>query len=135
MDLHPIPEMVGGLPNICGADDQVREVTLHKRPVFLHETNLQVSRLRAVFAIALHMQQPLIPAGGHDIHNADTISNLDFMVRNQGNGDNPISWAQWTGSVSDGDKCSSPNEHKSGYCTGPFGQDAGSTYNPGTAGR
>jgi hypothetical protein len=88
MDFHPIAEMVGGLPNICGADDQVREVTHSRRPVFLPETNLQLSRLRAAFSIALHMQQPLIPAGGHDIHNADTISNLDFMVRNQGNGDN-----------------------------------------------
>jgi hypothetical protein len=88
MDLHPLPEMVGGLPNLCGADDQVREVTLHKRPIFLHETNLQLSRLRAVFAIALHMQQPLIPASSPDIRHADTISNLDHMVRNPGTGDN-----------------------------------------------
>jgi hypothetical protein len=53
-----------------------------------------------------------------------------FYAWNQGNGDNPVSWAEWTGSVSKGDKCSSPSEHSSGYCTGPFGQDAGSTYTP-----
>ena len=57
-----------------------------------------------------------------------------FYAWNQGNGDNPVSWEQWTGSISGGDKCSSPNDHKSGYCTGPFGQDAGSTYNPSTRG-
>jgi parallel beta-helix repeat protein len=48
---------------------------------------------------------------------------------NQGNS-GPVSWADWTGSVSGGDKCTSSDERQSGYCTGPFGQDAGSTYNP-----
>jgi hypothetical protein len=52
-----------------------------------------------------------------------------FLAWNQGNGDNPVSWAEWTGSVSKGQKCSSQGERQSGYCTGPFGQDAGSTYN------
>jgi hypothetical protein len=51
-----------------------------------------------------------------------------FYAWNQGNGDNPVSWAAWTGSVSRGDKCSSLGERSSGYCTGPFGEDAGSTY-------
>ena len=53
-----------------------------------------------------------------------------FYAWNQGNGDNPVSWADWAGSAVRDDKCSSPGEHASGYCTGPFGQDAGSTYNP-----
>jgi hypothetical protein len=52
-----------------------------------------------------------------------------FYAWNQGNGDNPVSWADWTGSVSQGDNCSSPQERSSGYCAGPYGQDAGSTYN------
>ena len=51
-----------------------------------------------------------------------------FYAWNQGNGDNPVSWAAWTGKVSKGDQCGSPYEHKSGYCPGPFGQDSGSTY-------
>lgn len=51
-----------------------------------------------------------------------------FYAWNQGNGDNPVSWADWTGSVAQGDKCSSSSERQSGYCTGPFGQDADSTY-------
>jgi len=52
-----------------------------------------------------------------------------FYAWNQGNGDNPVSWAEWSGDVSKGDKCSSPGEHQSGACAGPFGQDSGSTYN------
>jgi len=51
-----------------------------------------------------------------------------FYAWNQGNGDNPVGWKEWTGSVSKGDECSSSADHSSGYCTGPFGQDAGSTY-------
>jgi Right handed beta helix region len=51
-----------------------------------------------------------------------------FYAWSQGNGDNPVSWAAWTGSVARGDKCGSPGERQSGYCTGPFGEDAGSTY-------
>ena len=51
-----------------------------------------------------------------------------FYAWNQGNGDNPVSWAAWTGNISGGDKCSSANEHQSGYCSGPFGQDSRSTY-------
>jgi Right handed beta helix region len=52
-----------------------------------------------------------------------------FFAWNQGNGDNPVNWAAWTGNVSSGGKCGSQGERQSGYCTGPFGQDAGSTYN------
>jgi parallel beta-helix repeat protein len=51
-----------------------------------------------------------------------------FYAWNQGSGDNPVSWARWTGALSAGDKCSSASERQSGYCEGPFGQDKGSTY-------
>jgi parallel beta-helix repeat protein len=54
-----------------------------------------------------------------------------FYAWNQGNGDNPVSWGRWTGLRSSGDKCSSPDEHQSGYCRGPFGQDMGSIYRAG----
>jgi hypothetical protein len=55
-----------------------------------------------------------------------------FYGWNQGNGDNPVSWRAWTGAVSSdgGDRCSSSAERQSGYCTGPFGQDARSRYDP-----
>jgi hypothetical protein len=88
MDLQPLPEIVNGLPNISGADAQVEEVTRSRQPVFLPETNLRLDRLQATFAIALHMHQPLIPAGGGDLRTADTISNLDAMMRDPGTGDN-----------------------------------------------
>ena len=52
-----------------------------------------------------------------------------FYAWNQSNNDNPVSWSEWTGKVSEGDKCSSPDERRSGACVGPFGQDSGSTYN------
>lgn len=52
-----------------------------------------------------------------------------FFAWNQGNGENPVSWNEWTGPTRDGDKCSSAGERRSGYCTGAFGQDSGSTYN------
>ena len=51
-----------------------------------------------------------------------------FYAWNQGNQDNPLSWADWTGEVSKGDKCSSAGERQGGACVGPFGQDSGSTY-------
>jgi hypothetical protein len=88
MDLRPIPEVINGLPNLCGAEDQVEEVMRQRKPVYLHETNLRLDRLRATFAIALHMQQPLIPVGGGDLRTAELISNLDHMMRNPGSGDN-----------------------------------------------
>jgi len=89
MELAPIPEVVEGLPNLCGATDKVAAVTANPRQqVFLHETNLHLDRLRAVFAIALHMQQPLIPAGSQDLQHADLISNLEYMFRNPDQGDN-----------------------------------------------
>jgi len=87
MNWQPIPEIVDGLPNICGAEAQVEEVMRKSNPVFLPETNLRLDRLHAVFAIALHMHQPLIPAGSGDLHSAEMISNLDWMMRNPGIGD------------------------------------------------
>ncbi|HUT10646.1 MAG TPA: hypothetical protein VMY42_09120 [Thermoguttaceae bacterium] len=87
MSYQPIPDIVDGLPNICGAEDQVEAITRDRPPVFLGETNLRLDRLRAVFSIALHMQQPLIPADG-DLRTAELISNLEFMMRHPDVGDN-----------------------------------------------
>lgn len=89
MSSQPIPEIVNGLPNISGHDADVEAVTSSRRsPVYLHETNLRLDALQSVCCIALHMQQPLIPAGGPDLRTAETISNLDYMFRNPGIGDN-----------------------------------------------
>src|SRR4051812_35024128 len=88
MHFDPIPETIDGLPNLCGHEAQVEEATRDRGPVYLHETDLRLDRLQATCSIALHMQQPLIPAGGDDLHTADIISNLDHMFRNPGTGDN-----------------------------------------------
>jgi len=57
-----------------------------------------------------------------------------FYAWNQGSSANPVSWVDWTGSTSGGDKCSSAGERSSGRCTGPFGQDTGSKFNPTATG-
>ena len=88
MELPPLPELIDNVPNISGAEAQVENATRATTPVFLADTNLRLDKLQAVFAIALHMQQPLIPAGGPDLRSADIISNLDLMMRNPGVGDN-----------------------------------------------
>jgi hypothetical protein len=51
-----------------------------------------------------------------------------FYAWNQGNQQNPVSWAEWSGPVTAGTRCSSSDEQRSGSCTGPFGQDVGSTF-------
>jgi hypothetical protein len=81
MDARPLPELVDGLPNISGAERQVEEVTRDRRPVYLHQTDLRLERMQSAFAVALHMQQPLIPAGGPDLHTAEIIGNLEVMLR------------------------------------------------------
>jgi hypothetical protein len=88
MSLPQLQEIVGGLPNICGAEAQVEEVTRARGPVYLHETNLRLDRLQATFAVALHMHQPLVPAGGHDLRTNEIIGNLEVMLRNPHTGDN-----------------------------------------------
>jgi hypothetical protein len=88
MDSQRLAEIIDGIPNFAGAEAQVAKATAAQAPVFLTDTNLRLDKLQAVFAIALHMQQPLIPAGGPDLRAADIISNLEHMFRNPGVGDN-----------------------------------------------
>lgn len=48
--------------------------------VFLPDSGIDFERVGGAFAIALHMHQPLIPAGGGDLRSASIISNLRFMA-------------------------------------------------------
>lgn len=79
-----------GLPNISGSEKIVKKAVQDGAlsPVFDKATNSDFSKINAACAIALHMHQPLIPAGGKDIATADVISNLKDMMDNQGVGDN-----------------------------------------------
>jgi hypothetical protein len=68
----------------------VQQVALAARDkaLFAQRGGLDFGRIRAASAIALHQHQPLIPAGGGDLHTAALISNLQYMMENQGIGDN-----------------------------------------------
>jgi len=46
---------------------------------------------------------------------------------------NPASRADRTGNLSRGDECGLRGKRQSGYCVGPFGQDAWSIYRTGCA--
>ena len=76
------PEIVDGLPNICGSEDLVSEAMTRRGLYYLPEAGIDFSRTRSAFAIALHMHQPLIPAGGADLQTAAIISNLKYMMDN-----------------------------------------------------
>ena len=85
-----IAEYVEELPNISGAETEI-EATIKaskKNVVFKDAGGIDFKSIRSACAIALHMHQPLIPAGGGDLQSAELISNLQDMFNNQGIGDN-----------------------------------------------
>jgi hypothetical protein len=83
-----LPEYVDGLPNICG-DEATIERTLRERPhAAFSDGGIALGQIKSAAAIALHMHQPLIPAGGHDLQQAEMISNLQYMMEHQDIGDN-----------------------------------------------
>jgi hypothetical protein len=57
-------------------------------PIFLPECGIDFARINSGFANALHMHQPLIPAGGDDLPTAAVISNLQYMMDHPNIGDN-----------------------------------------------
>lgn len=83
-----LDETVGGLPNICGQEELIAEATKEPGPIYLPESGIDFGSIRAGFANALHMHQPLIPAGGDDLRSAAIISNLQYMMEHPDEGDN-----------------------------------------------
>ncbi len=85
-----IPEYIQDVPNVSGAEAQIvaAQRARQGQPVFWAESGIDFGRLRSASAIALHMHQPLIPAGGGDLRTATLISNLKYMMDNQGLHDN-----------------------------------------------
>jgi hypothetical protein len=79
--MSDLPETVEGLPNICGAEATIRQALAEHagEPVFLAESGVDFSRIRSAAAIALHMHQPLVPAGGPELATAELVSNLQLM--------------------------------------------------------
>src|SRR6266705_5963032 len=85
-----MPELIDQRPNICGSEPQIAaaiQAAAGKR-VFLPESPIAFGDINSAFAIALHMHQPLIPAGGQELATAEIISNLKYMMDNPGIGDN-----------------------------------------------
>ncbi|HAT50916.1 MAG: glycosyl hydrolase family 57 [Nitrospirae bacterium] len=88
--MKELPETVGGLPNISGSNpwiDACLEAS-RDRPAFLAESDIRFASIQSAFAIGLHMHQPLIPAGGSPLTQAEIISNLQHMMNHPGIGDN-----------------------------------------------
>ncbi len=86
--MSTLAEYVDGLPNICGAEATVRKHAGSRADAYRSAGGIDFSRVKSAAAIALHMQQPLIPAGGGDLRTAELISNLKYMMDNQNIGDN-----------------------------------------------
>jgi hypothetical protein len=88
--MDTFPESVEGLPYIAGAENRIEELVREQggRRVFPPNNGVDFSRINGAAAIALHMHQPLIPAGGTDLQHAPIISNLKYMMDNPEVGDN-----------------------------------------------
>ncbi|MEN8260040.1 MAG: glycosyl hydrolase family 57 [Pseudomonadota bacterium] len=80
---------IDNLPNICGAEDVI-EKAISKRPeyVFLPNSDIDFNRIHSACSVALHMHQPLIPAGGDHLPTAEIIGNLQHMMEHPDIGDN-----------------------------------------------
>ncbi len=88
--MAPSPETTDELPSISGSEGEIERAIAEGRgkPVFLPESRIDFGRIKSAFANALHMHQPLIPAGGDDLHTARVIGNLQYMMEHQNIGDN-----------------------------------------------
>ena len=84
------PEYIGELPNISGSEKEIETAIRESQGklLYLPECGIDFGSVRSTCAIALHMQQPLIPAGGDDLRTAAIISNLQYMMEHQDIGDN-----------------------------------------------
>src|SRR5262245_22575304 len=81
---------VDGMPNLSGSETALEEFlhASHAVPGFLAPGSVGFGDIKSAFAIALHMHQPLIPAGGSDLRSARIISNLQWMLEHPDIGDN-----------------------------------------------
>ncbi len=88
--MSELPEYIDGLPNIAGSEQQIDHAIREAagKPVFQPASSIGFENIKSAFTIALHMQQPLIPAGGGDLRTAEVISNLKYMMDHQDIGDN-----------------------------------------------
>jgi hypothetical protein len=77
---------VDDLPPVCGAEDAV--VAAMRQGAARDAGASRLEAARSCAAVALHMHQPLIPAGGDHLGTARLVSNLEYMLANPHVGDN-----------------------------------------------
>jgi hypothetical protein len=85
-----LADYVDDLPNLCSSEPRIEAAVAagRARPVFLERPSVDIIGIDSAFAVALHMHQPLIPAGGPDLHTAALIGNLQWMLEHPDLGDN-----------------------------------------------
>jgi hypothetical protein len=71
-----LPESIDGVPNISRSESAIAEVMAGQGPFYSPDSGIDFGRVRSCFANALHMHQPLIPAGSPDLGIAPIISNF-----------------------------------------------------------
>jgi hypothetical protein len=88
--MHELAGYVDGLPNLSGSEALIEGAVAagRERPGFLGETPVRLAEVDSAFAVALHMHQPLIPAGGAELRSAAIVSNLQWMLEHPDIGDN-----------------------------------------------
>ena len=70
---HQLSEYVDGVPNLSGEEALIAATIAEAGtgPVYpMPESGDPFAGVESAFAIALHMHQPLIPAGGEDLRSA-----------------------------------------------------------------
>ncbi|WP_069790353.1 glycosyl hydrolase family 57 [Cyanobacterium sp. IPPAS B-1200] len=77
-------QITADIPPLSGKEAEIEKIVNHQETVFLDKTDINLQDKKALFACALHMHQPTIPAGQH----GELISNLQHMFEHQGEGDN-----------------------------------------------
>jgi hypothetical protein len=86
--MSEMPELIQDVPNVSGNEEAVREAARNSDPAFRHASRFDFDSARSGFSVALHMHQPLVPAGGDDLRTADVISYLQYMAEHPDIGDN-----------------------------------------------
>lgn len=74
------------LPPLSGYEADIERARAEPRPPLPSRVDFQ--RIQSACAVALHMHQPLIPAGAPELTRAPLISNLQHMMNHPGEGDN-----------------------------------------------
>ena len=73
-------QLTTDIPPIAGKELDIEKIVNHQESIFLDNTDINLEEKKALFACALHMHQPTIPAGQH----GELICNLQHMFEHQG---------------------------------------------------